>query len=220
MKNDFLGKIRQLFLQKESFVICILAGILLLVIVWPMEDGAKKDNKEEGELLDGSQAIIDYEHEVKLMEEDKATEVFQYQEDNELYPPTLIAMEKKLEELLSMIEGVGKAKVMITLDSLGEKVLEKDIPVERSMITETDSEGGSRSTNNENSKEVTVYVTDSQGNKIPYVITQTLPAVRGVTVVCQGGDADYIQKNITEVIQALFGIEVHKIKIVKMKQME
>jgi stage III sporulation protein AG len=44
--------------------------------------------------------------------------------------------------------------------------------------------------------------------------------VEGVSVVAQGGGDSQIQKNITEVIQALFGIEAHKIKVVKMKQEE
>ena len=44
--------------------------------------------------------------------------------------------------------------------------------------------------------------------------------VEGVSVVAEGGDSALVQKNISEVIQALFGIEAHKIKVVKMKQEE
>mgnify|MGYP006875711212 CR=1 FL=1 len=40
---------------------------------------------------------------------------------------------------------------------------------------------------------------------------------RQVTVVAQGGGNAVVQKNITDVIQALFGVEAHKIKVVKMK---
>ena len=66
-------------------------------------------------------------------------------------------------------------------------------------------------------QESTVYVTDSAGNNIPYVSKTMQPAVEGVTVVAQGGGDAVIQKNITEVIEALFDIEAHKIKVVKMK---
>ena len=50
-----------------------------------------------------------------------------------------------------------------------------------------------------------------------YVSKIREPSIEGVTVVAQGGGNAVIQKNITEVIQALFGIEAHKIKVVKMK---
>ena len=37
-------------------------------------------------------------------------------------------MEKKLSETLSMVEGVGRVKVMVTLENSSESVVEKDIP--------------------------------------------------------------------------------------------
>ena len=218
MKNEIGEKMKKLFLQKDSIMICILTGILLLVIAWPVEKNEKKE-KTEGMLWDMGQANIDYEEQLQREGAGLSEEAFFTSEDKNV-EDEISSAEKKLEELLSFMEGAGKVKVMITLDSLGEKVLEKDTPVERNVVTETDAGGGSRNTNNVNSQETTVYVTDSGGNKIPYVVTETLPAVKGVTVVCSGGDNDLVEKNITEVIQALFGIEVHKIKIVKMKQLE
>ena len=44
---------------------------------------------------------------------------------------------------------------------------------------------------------------------------EILPKVEGVVVVAEGGDQPVIVKNITESIQALFGIETHKIRIGK-----
>ena len=40
--------------------------------------------------------------------------------------------------------------------------------------------------------------------------------MEGVTVLAQGGDSPVLKKNITEVIEALFDIEPHKIKVAKM----
>ena len=42
------------------------------------------------------------------------------------------------------------------------------------------------------------------------------PQVEGVAVSAEGGGNAKTVQNITEAIQALFGIEAHKIKIVKM----
>ena len=216
MKKGVIEKIKFFCLKKDNLLICVLAGVLLLVITWPMEEA----HQPEEETWDRGQANIAYEDSLRIVEEEKAIDSLWEEDSRTQKEQEVLIMEKKLEELLNMIEGVGEVKTMITLESLGEKVLEKDIPVERNVVTETDSQGGSRSTNNTNSQEATVYITDSKGSKIPYVITETLPGIRGITVVCQGGDNNLIQKNITEVIQALFGIDVHRIKIVKMKQIE
>ena len=42
------------------------------------------------------------------------------------------------------------------------------------------------------------------------------PEVSGVLVVAEGGDDPVTVREITEAVQALFGIEAHKIKVMKM----
>ncbi len=64
---------------------------------------------------------------------------------------------------------------------------------------------------------VTVYEKLSDGSNVPYIIKKNTPEIEGVLVVAQGGGNASICVDITSVIQALFGIEAHKIKVVKMK---
>ena len=124
---------------------------------------------------------------------------------------------QRLEEILKQIRGVGEVKVMITIRDSGEQVVEKDVPSESGWVSETDSAGGTRESESARQEESTVYITDSEGNRTPYISQTTQPEIEGVTVVAQGGGDALIQKNINEVIQALFDIEAHKIKVVKMK---
>lgn len=126
-------------------------------------------------------------------------------------------LEQRLEEMLTAVEGVGKVKVMITLQATSERIIEKDQPTDRSITTENDGEGGSRNSNDIINDETTVYITDGEGNQIPYVVKELEPVIEGVTVVAQGGGNPVINKNITDIIQALFGIQPHKIMVVKMK---
>ena len=201
-------------LKKDNMIILILTGILLLVIAWPMEEPEKKENSVS-ELWDRNNGMLQETNETTIDgKEVNEVSISQSFLDEEYIVQTL---EHRLEEILYAMDGVGQVKVMITLASQGEKIVEKDIPLERSNILEEDSGGGSRSTNEMNSKEETVYSTNSQGDKIPYVVKETGVEVAGVSVVAQGGDNEAVQKNIGEVIQALFGIEEHKIKVVKMK---
>ena len=43
------------------------------------------------------------------------------------------------------------------------------------------------------------------------------PKIRGVLVAAEGGDDPVIIRQITDAVQALFGIEVNKIKVMKLK---
>lgn len=64
----------------------------------------------------------------------------------------------------------------------------------------------------ENKVMITLKATQNTG----YMTTNKTPEVEGVVVCAQGAGNGKAAKNISEVIQALFGIEAHKIKIVKM----
>lgn len=206
--RDYLAKWKKK-LTKENMAVVALLGLLLMVIAIPadrfsgdVQENAGKDTREgtltaqegmeTGEAADGGDAASGGEGYAKRMEEE-------------------------LQELLSAMEGVGEVKVMITIRDLGEQVVEKDVPSESGWVSETDSAGGTRESESARQEESTVYITDSEGNRTPYISQTTQPEIEGVTVVAQGGGDALIQKNITEVIQALFDIEAHKIKVVKMK---
>lgn len=109
----------------------------------------------------------------------------------------------ELERTLGYMDGVGKVHVMITFQNSGENIVEKDI---------------SKSENtNENTgyQESTVYG-ETEGRE-PYVSQQKLPKVEGVFVVAQGGGDSVVKQDILDVVVALFSIDAHKVKIVKME---
>lgn len=186
-------------LTKENMAIMALLGILLMVIAIPVK---KTETQKDQTAAPENKSTA------------SGTQETEEEDNTGGYAGEL---EERLESLLASMEGVGNVKVMVTLDSSREQVVEKDIPSTMGTTKETDSTGGSRDVINSRQEETTVYVTDSAGNKTPYVSKIREPSIEGVTVVAQGGGNAVIQKNITEVIQALFGIEAHKIKVVKMK---
>lgn len=217
---ESVEKIKDFLLRKDNLIIIVLTGILMLVIAWPIESEKEKVSSEY-KLWDKGKSNI-YQNNKDTVESTLDEEIFLNDgiaTDSGIFREEYIIsnLEERLEEILSAVQGVGSVKVMITLSSSGEKIVEKDIPLERNSIVENDSTGGNRSTNEMYSQEETVYSTNSNGDKVPYVIKENSARVEGVSVVAEGGgDAD-VQKNISDVIQALFGIEAHKIKVVKMK---
>lgn len=180
-------------LKKDQLLILLLAGILLLVISLPTE--------KKGEKQGISQASSSSQGEQNLWDEEAYRE----------------ALEVHLEELFSRMEGAGEVEVMITLASSSEKIVEKDTNGESETITEEDSAGGNRRTTNIVNDETTVYGGKTDQEQ-PYVSKELTPQVEGVVVLADGGDDAVVKKNITEAAQALFGIDTHKIRIIKMSE--
>lgn len=115
--------------------------------------------------------------------------------------------EKRLVNTLKQVEGVGKVKVMITVNSSKEAVLNKDSPYEQS---------SSEKEKTVKEDEETVLI-EEDGKKIPYVIKEVEPEVEGVVVIAQGGGNDIIKNQIVEAVSVLFHISSYKVKVLKME---
>lgn len=123
-------------------------------------------------------------------------------------------MEAKAESLLSRVNGAGQVKVMITLRASSEQVVEKDMPVTRSQTSEQDSQGGSRMVSEFATEDATVY-RKGNGYEEPYVVKTLSPSVEGVVVVAEGAGNGEVSKNLSEAVQILFGVEAHRVKVLK-----
>lgn len=125
-------------------------------------------------------------------------------------------LEKQVESVLTKVSGVGSTKVMVTIESTAEKIVLKDTPYETESVSETDTSGVVHNKENHKSEEKTIYISE-EGNNIPYIVKEIEPIVKGVVVVAKGGDDAKVKKEIIEAIQVLFGIEAHKIKVMKLE---
>ena len=197
LQNVLEEKRIQKWFQKDNLIILVLAGVLLLVINLPTEkkqDETKKNATEAGTM-------------VSVTEERRFGDLYEYTE----------YLEEKLETILVNMKGVGRVKVMLTLETSEEQVVEKDEPITRDNTTETDTQGGNRNIYKMDSGQETVFM--KQGSdEIPYVSKTVLPKISGVLIIAQGAGSGNNSKNISEIAQALFGVEAHKIKVVPMAQ--
>lgn len=197
-------------LKKENFLVLLLIGVLLLVIGMPSDGEKGKGKGEQSDITDSESAILNMTEKGK---EKKNPDIFLEEGFKEAYAEEL---EMALTDILSAMEGAGRVKVMITLKSSAEAIVEKDMTEQTGGITEVDSEGGSRNTADVLRTGETVFQSGKDGLSIPYVRQVLAPEIEGVLVCAEGGGDESINKNITEAIQALFGIDVHKIKVIKM----
>ena len=124
-----------------------------------------------------------------------------------------LTTEEQLKNILQKISGVGRVEVLITYEDHGRIVVEKDESVSEELVQEADSGGGTRTTTTSWTDMETVY----DNKEVPYVVQELSPIVQGILVVAEGGGNSTVKKQIQETIEALFGLDAHKISIMKME---
>lgn len=170
----------------------VIAGVFLVVCSLPMEN-----REEHTENLQQS---------VKRDEEAVLEAMERYAE----------CKEREVEELLEKVDGIGKVKVMVTLSSSEEQIPMQNGQSKEEETKETDAGGAIRDTNRRESQKESVLI-QREGEQAPFVVQVYAPLIEGVAVVAQGADSGEKKKEITETIQALFRLEAHKIRVMKME---
>lgn len=185
-------------LKKDQWIVLFLVGILIMTVAIPVKE-EKAPEEEQAANVQGITAGAGAGSGSEGTAQD-----------------TIQDMERRLENVLSSLDGAGKVQVMITWKTSGEKIVEKDIPVSSQDSREEGESGEVRSSTQQERNEATVYARDADGSELPYVVRETAPEIGGVLVLAQGGNHPEVAADITEAVMALFGIEAHKIKVMKM----
>ena len=189
------GKIKEKYWPpgKDQLLILVLVGLLLAVIAIPVEkkgtaDGISREPGMDSGMMGNSSVDDKLGSGMSGGEDESLSDLEKYEAQTE----------QKLEELLSTVDGAGQVRVMLTWEGSSERQVEKD-----------------RISNADSVEEETIYQENDSG-KYPYVVSWTNPKVTGVLVIAEGGGNTKVKAEILEAVQALFGIEPHKIKIMKM----
>ena len=110
----------------------------------------------------------------------------------------LAAMEQRMEEVLGKIDGVGKLRLMLTLQSGTRLTLAED--------TQRDQDRTQREI---------VTLNRGSGNQEIVITNRFYPVYQGAVVVCQGADSSAVRLAITETVQALTGLPSDRIRVAK-----
>lgn len=121
--------------------------------------------------------------------------------------------DRRLEQILSEINGAGDVKVMITYETTSEVVPALNITKSQQTTEETDNQGGKRTVNQENTTENVVTSSGEGYTNSPIVIKEIKPMIRGVIVVAEGANNPQIQKELMEAVTTIFQIKSHKVKV-------
>ncbi|NLN64060.1 MAG: stage III sporulation protein AG [Clostridiaceae bacterium] len=173
----------------ENLVIILILGVIIIIVASSFFTEDEKEDKPQETIAITSKLPVD----------------------------ELLEFERRLEQILSEIEGAGQVKVMITRVSDGE-VVHAYNQIEESSLQEEQNETGVLKKTDEIRKERELVFMDAEsGKRIPVVTKTYHPEIMGVVVVADGAGSNLIRQNITDAVEALLGIPVHRIRVLKRK---
>lgn len=120
------------------------------------------------------------------------------------------ALEQRLMQLLSQVEGAGAVSVMVTLEST-EQTVYAQAWQESSDTTQTQQQSISQ----RSSYAAEYVLMDTGGDEAPLTETTLQPTVKGVAVVCAGAQDVGVVSRITALISTVLGIPSNRICVTK-----
>lgn len=135
-----------------------------------------------------------------LLPQSKAAE----EGDKETPVPETVAeesLQEQLEQLLSIVQGAGKVRVLLT-EAAGERV-----------IYQTDGEE-----NSQNTKRTDTVILSDSGRAESGLVQQILPPTyQGAVILCQGADSAAVRLALIEAVSNATGLTSDRISVLKMK---
>ena len=109
----------------------------------------------------------------------------------------LAALENRLEEALSKIDGAGEVTVVLTIQNGPRQVLAQDVD--------------RRTGEGENTE--TVILSRGSSAQETVAVQELYPSYQGALLICEGGDDPDVRLKLTEATSALTGLGADKISI-------
>ena len=113
--------------------------------------------------------------------------------------------ERRMAEVLSAMDGVGRVQVMLTLKNGPELELAED-------ADDTDRDGELRR------QREPVTLNRGSGKQEVVVTRRLYPTYQGAVVVCQGAGDSRVRLRVLETVSVLTGLSSDKISVVQWKQ--
>ena len=123
-------------------------------------------------------------------------------------------LEKSLSGIVGSINGVGRVKIMVTLEHGAETVYATD--EKHNTDTVEDADGDRVKTQERDDSETKLIVVDGQNGKQPVVRTTVEPVVKGVIVVCDGGDDQVVKQRVTDAVKTALNISLTRVCVTKL----
>lgn len=178
--------------NKKGIENLILIAVLLIIVIASINFIWKDDKKSKKSTQDA--VLAEYSSSEKI---------------NDGFSDNL---EKKLEDILSKINGVGDVKVLITYAETSKINPVYNENYEESITEEEDTSGGKRTvSSSSNQKEVI----SSEKNEI-VTMSVTSPQIQGAVIIAKGAENASVKSSIIQAVEAATGLSTYKIQVFEM----
>jgi len=116
--------------------------------------------------------------------------------------------EARLTDIVSSIDGVGRVKLMISLETGAQMVYKCEENTER------DASEGRVSY----SSETSATVISTKDGDAPLTVTYIEPVIKGVAVVCEGADIPHVTEMVVDAVSKALGISSNRISVTKLAE--
>lgn len=123
-----------------------------------------------------------------------------------------LKLEKEVSELIKSIEGVGEAKIMVTLLSGVEYVY----VTEENVNTDKTNTAEQTVAQRRSLEQKTILIEDDNGRRKALLKTTLEPTVKGAVIVCEGGDDIIVKERVTEAVKAALNVSSTRICVTKL----
>lgn len=183
-----LKKVKELLLKDKSRYLIIFLGVIGITLIFTsnFSKGKLKENKK----TDKDLSIVDtYEYKKQL--------------------------EENLKNIISEISGVGKTQVLVILESSMQNVYATEQKKNKEALE--DKNENERSKKQESNEIETKYITirDSDGTEKALSVMQIQPTIKGVVVVCTGGDNIEVKNKVIEAVKTALNITSKRVFVTK-----
>lgn len=114
--------------------------------------------------------------------------------------PAARDLAREMEAALSVMDGVGQVRVLLTEESDGERLLAQDV----SLSSRGDGD---------RSRSAETVLTDLGSGEGPVVTRTVYPTWRGALVVCEGGGNASVRLAVTRAVTALTGLSADRVAV-------
>ena len=122
-------------------------------------------------------------------------------------------VEARLSSLLRNMEGVGACHVYVTLENGVEYVYAKQ-QQENADRTEDKDVNGQRVQESADTQESVILIDGDNGEE-GLLLTEIQPQIKGVVVVCDGGEKQAVKERITAVVTTALNISARRVCVTK-----
>ena len=115
------------------------------------------------------------------------------------------AVTEELGNMLASIEGVGRTKVMVTIDKTLQNIYATD--TDQNGRETTRQNGYDENTDKQNTeKRSCIVIKNKDGSEQALTVGQMMPQVKGVLIVCDGGDDEAVRQRVIDAVSAALDI--------------